>query len=282
MPIHTSYPSLLRVATVVLAVLTLSPLTTRAVLVSPHALFIDHQTRTGQFTLANSSDQPEEVEIDLRFGFPETDSLGNPFVRLIDEPDSTQPSAAPWIRAFPRRVRLAPGQRQVVRFLATPPEDLEDREYWSRIIVTSRRAQPVRATADTAVRIGLTFELRTILALIYRKGPVHTGVELRDFRGAVHDDSLEIWMDLERSGNAAYLGSATFDLENDEGTTVRSWAIAVAVYYSMNRRIVFPLADLDPGTYRLRFTLSTAREDIPQSSVLPAPTIERSLDLVVP
>ncbi len=271
----------IRVGGLILAAATVSPLVSDAVLVSPHALFIDHRTRTGQFTLANSSDEPEEVAIELKFGYPETDSLGNPFVRLIDEPDSLFPSAAGWIRAFPRRVRLEPGQRQVVRFLATPPSDLADREYWSRIIVTSRHTGPIQATADADVRVGLTFELRTILALIYRKGQVHTGVDMHDFRAAVEGDSLEIWLALERAGNAAYLGSAKFRLEDETGTAVRNWQTAIAVYYSLNRRMALPLDGLPSGRYRLRFELSTVREDIPQSSVLPAQTITRFLDIEV-
>ncbi len=271
-------PRSLFLATAILAV---SPLVTKAVLVSPHALFIDHHTRTAQFTLANSSEQAEEVEIALRFGFPETDSLGNPYVKLIEDPGAEFPSAADWIRAFPRRVRLDPGQRQVVRFLATPPEDLEDREYWSRVIVTSRRSEPLRATADTAVRIGLTFEMRTILALMYRKGRVHTGVELHDLRAAATDDTLEVWLALKREGNAAFLGSARFTLLDGSGNTVRHWQTALAVYYSLNRRLRLPLDQVQAGRYRLHVELSTAREDIPATRVLPTPTIDRTLEIDV-
>ena len=101
-------------------VLLLAPLVLRGVLIAPHAVFIDHGTRTTQVTLANPSNDPEEIEIDVQFGYPTTDSVGNPYVVLIELPGPDQPSAAGWIRAFPRRIRLNPGQRQVVRLLATP------------------------------------------------------------------------------------------------------------------------------------------------------------------
>ena len=114
----------LKCAGVAMLVLSILPVVLSAVLVAPHAVFIDHRSRTGRITLANPGTEPEEIEIELKFGYPETDSAGNPYVKLIDEPPPGAPSAAGWIRAFPRRVRLEPGQRQVVRLLATPPHPL--------------------------------------------------------------------------------------------------------------------------------------------------------------
>ncbi len=96
------------------AALALSPVFLEAILVAPHAVFMDHRSRTGQVFLVNTGDSPEEVSIELKYGYPATDSTGTVFIRLIDQPDSTEPSAAAWIKAYPRRAVLAPGQRQVV------------------------------------------------------------------------------------------------------------------------------------------------------------------------
>jgi len=271
---------LLRVGVLAAAALVSSPLVTGAVLVAPHAVFISHQQRTGQLTLANPGDQAEEIEIDFAFGYPATDSLGNPYIELIGEPGPEHPSAADWIRAFPRRMRLEPGQRQVVRLLATPPADLPDGEHWTRLIVTSRRAAPV-AAADSGVRAGITLELRTIVSVTYRKGEAHTGVRLTDLRGTVEGDSLTTWIGLEREGNAAYLGALHFEVIDDDDGVVREWTLPVAVYYAMHRRLALPLEGIPAGTYRVRFTVSTAREDIPQSDALPAAPITRSFGIEV-
>lgn len=250
-----------------------APLLGNAVLVAPHAIFIDHRTRTAQVTLANPSAEPEEVDLAFAFGFPATDSAGQPYVRLFDEPADSFPSAAGWIRAFPRRVRLEPGQRQVVRLLAQPPADLPDGEYWTRLIVTSRRAQEV-AVADTTMRAGLTLELRTIVSVTYRKGDVRTGVAIDTFDATVVGDSLLARLAVHREGNGAYLGVARFTVLRGE-SAVQEWAIPIAVYYAMDRRFAFPLADLPPGSYELRFDLTTEREDIPLEHVLPAPLFTR-------
>jgi P pilus assembly chaperone PapD len=256
------------------------PIITGAVLVTPHAVFIDHRQRTGQLTLANPGEEPEEIEIDFVFGYPATDSLGNPYVELIDEPRPDQPSAAEWMRAFPRRLRLEPGQRQVVRLLASPPSDLPDGEHWSRLIVTSRRAAPV-AAADSGLRAGITLELRTIISLTYRKGTPETGVTLSDLSTQVEGDSLVTWLGLERDGNAAYLGSVKIVVLDNDESVVREWSIPVAVYYEMHRRLALPLDGIPSGAYRVRFDLSTAREDIPQTNILPATPITRAFRIEV-
>jgi len=258
----------------------LQPVISSAVLVAPHAVFIDHRTRTGQITLANPGADPEEVEVELKFGYPTTDSLGNPYVELIDEPGPDDRSAAEWIRAYPTRVRLEPGQRQVVRLLARPPADLTDGEYWSRIIVTAQRVRDA-VVADTGLRTGITFRQRTIISATYRTGDVRTGVELTGLRGAAEGDSLVTWIGLERSGNAAYLGSVHFEIVDEDDDVVREWRIPVAVYHAINRRMAFPLTGLVSGGYRVRFELSTMREDIPQGNVLPAPPVVRSFGIQI-
>jgi hypothetical protein len=256
--------------------LALCPVVLDAVLVAPHAIFMDHRTRTGQFTIANPGDVAEDVEITLQFGYPATDSLGNPYVVLLKVPGANQPSAARWIQAFPRRVRLEPGQRQVVRLLATPPADLPDGEYWTRVIATSRRVSRMGAAPDSGLQAGLTFELRTIIGLLYRKGTPRTAIRLRDVRGSTQGDSLVVWSAVERDGDAAYLGTAHIRVADDAGLMIREWRVPIAVYYSLRRRLAFPLEQIAPGRYTVHVTFTTLRDDVPQSAVLPAPTVADS------
>jgi len=271
---------LFRVVVFVVLLLFVAP-TLEAVLVAPHAIFIDHRTRTAQLTLANPGDEPEEIQIDLVYGYPVADSAGRPYVRLIENPDASAPSAAGWIRAFPRRLRLEPGQRQVIRLLASPPADLPDGEAWTRLIVTSRRAQELPLGADTALRAGLTLEMRTIISVTYRKGETRTGVRLEDVHGSVEGDSLVSWVGLQRTGNAAFLGTARFTMYDSGDEVVGEWSVPIAVYYDLTRRFSFALDSLPAGEYRVRFDLTTERSDLPQSSILPAEPVSGSFGVVV-
>ena len=58
-----------RATLIVAALMTVTPVIVHAVLVAPHAVFMDHQHRTAQITLANPGNEPEEVQVDLQFGY---------------------------------------------------------------------------------------------------------------------------------------------------------------------------------------------------------------------
>jgi P pilus assembly chaperone PapD len=259
----------------------LVPAVIEAVYVSPTAVFMDDQHRTTQVTLGNSSDVAEEVTVEAKFGFLDTDSAGTPFIRLIDDPPPQFPSAVDWLRLFPIRLRLQPGDKQVLRVLARPPDGLPDGEYWSRLIVTARRAPVAAAAADTAMRVGLNLEIRLITSISYRKGNVTTSVAIRDLAAHAEGDSLTVMVGTDRGGNAAYLGTATFEVVSDSGQVLRDWSTPVAVYYPIHRRFVFPLDSLAPGDYRVRVRFETTRPDLPEDRVLPAPPVADSVALTV-
>ena len=157
-----------------------APLAGQGVVIAPHAVFMDARTRSGAVLLYNPNTEPVEVAISFFFGYPATDTAGSVIVRTVEHPDSTSPSAAGWIQAFPRRLTVPPLERQTIRLLATPPPGLANGEYWARLVISAKGGQlPVTGVADTAkLKVGLTLEVRTIIGVFYRKGAVHTGVKL--------------------------------------------------------------------------------------------------------
>jgi hypothetical protein len=272
-----------RAAAVATTALALWPVVADAVLVAPHALFLSDRSRSGQIYLVNQGNTAEEVIIALQFGYPETDSAGAMRIRLVERPEPGAPSAAEWLRAFPRRVLVEAGQRQAVRIQATPPANLPDGEYWSRLIVTSQAQPPSAAGRDSAVRAGVTFALRTITSITFRKGVVQTGVRLDSLSARLTADSLETWIGLAREGNAAFLGSLRFELRDSTDRVVREWGTTpIAVYYRLLRRFDLPVDSLAPGSYRLFALVSTARQDIAPQHVLPALPIEQSVGIHLP
>lgn len=263
--------------------LLLWPIVADAILVAPTAVFIDHRVRTGELHLVNRGTAPEEVAVELRFGYPDVDSGGNAYIHFFDSLPVGAPSAAGWVRAFPRRVVVPAGGQQLVRLLASPPPELADGEYWSRIIVTARQSAPSVLAADSGMRAQIDVEVRTIIALLYRKGAVRTGLVLNDFRAGFEHDSLVVWMDLARTGNAAYLGTARVSLRAPRDPSVdEQWDTQLAVYTPMHRRLAFPATGLRPGTYTVGLSITTARQDIDQRSVLPADPVARTLAVEVP
>lgn len=273
--------SLLRAAASAVALLVLLPALIEAVYVAPTAVFMDDRTNAAEVTIGNSGDTPEEATVELRFGFPDADSAGTPFVRIVDDPGPEYPSAADWIRAYPQRVHLPPRSQQVVRLLARPPANLPDGEYWTRLIVTGRGTSIPVMGADSGVRAGVNLVIRLVASVTYRKGRVWTGVAVRDLGAEADGDSLTLWAHLDRLGNAAYLGTVDVALVSARDSIVRRWASALAVYVPMRRRFSFPLDSVPPGDYRVRFRLRTERADLPADKVLPAPTVTDSVGVRV-
>jgi hypothetical protein len=271
-------------AVVGLALLWPLGLSAQGVLVAPHAVYIDHRVRSGSILLYNPNAEPAEVAISTLFGYPVTDSSGALRLHVIDEPGPGDPSAAGWIQAFPRRLTVAPRERQTIRVLATPPPGLPDGEYWARLVISAKGGQvPVTGVTDTAsIRVGLSLEVRTIIGLAYRKGALKTGVSLSGLRARVVGDSLDVRARLERVGTGAYVGTVRGVLVDSSNVERASFTVPLGVYYVLEPRFTVHVGTLPPGSYRVRLQVDTKREDLTPDVVLPAAPVRDSLDLRVP
>jgi P pilus assembly chaperone PapD len=260
-----------------------TPLLAQGVLVAPQAVFMDHRTRAGAVELYNPGAEPAEVSISTLFGYPVTDSSGVTTLYTSAAPDRDAPSAAGWVQAFPRRLKLAPGQRQTVRLMARPPQNLPDGEYWTRLVVEASGGRVEVGGGDsTNIQVGLLLKVRTVIALLYRKGGVSTGVALSDLRADVVGDSVAVRVRLAREGNAAYLGQVHAALLDARGREARSFAAPMAVYYALEPRYALPLSGLAPGRYTLALRVDTSRDDITTAGVLPSRAVRDTVSVVVP
>ena len=274
--------SMLRTGIFTVFILLVWPALAESIGVAPHAVFMSDQQRLAEVTLFNSSSATEEVELAFQYGFPVADSTGRMVVALDPDPGPDDPSAAGWLRAFPRRVRVEAGQRQTIRVQASPPDDLAQGEFWSRLIITSRAASPRGVPVDSGVSTTVNIQFRTIISVNYRNGDVSTAVSLDSLWAEAAPDTLRAWVDLDRGGNAAFLGSAVLTLESPDGSVVlRSDPYQVAVYRPLRRWFALPVEGLAPGDYTLRIVISTEREDLDPEDVIPAPAVEGSVRVTI-
>src|SRR4029450_13958977 len=81
-----------------------APLLAQGVLVAPHAIIIDHRTRSGSLSLYNPGSEPSEITLSTFYGYPVTDSAGEFVLRTPETPDSIAQSAAGWIEAFHKQI----------------------------------------------------------------------------------------------------------------------------------------------------------------------------------
>ena len=273
---------------IVLLVLLATPSAALAqgVLVAPHAVVIDHRTRSGSVNLYNPGDTPAEVTLSTFFGYPVTDSTGEFELRTVERPEPAMPSAAGWIQAFPKRMLLGPKERQTVRLLARPPARLQDGEYWARLVVAAKGGAVPVSGVDTSsgITVGLNLEVRTVLPLQYRKGAVATSARLSGLAASIEGDSLAVRMRLERQGTAAFIGTVRGTLSDSGGGTVATFTSPVAVYYDIEPRFTSPLPGgrLPPGRYLLRTEVAAEREDLAPETILPAKPVRDSVEVRLP
>lgn len=261
-----------------------STLEAQGVLVAPTSIFIEGRSRSATVLLVNPNDEPAEVELSVTYGYTVTDSAGNFSLWTTEAPDTTEPSAAGWIRIFPRRVAIEPRAQQLVRLLVTPPAGIPDGEYWARLVVLARGGKlAVEAATDSgSVSVGLAVEVRTILPVLYRSGQVTTGAAIQALQAQRSGDSLAVRARLGRNGEAAALGSFRAILLDSAGTERGRADLPVSVYAPIEPRLVIPLDSVPAGRYAVRTEFVAERPDLPPDALLRFPAVRDSLFVTLP
>ncbi len=250
-----------------------------AVAVSPVALYIDARDRSGTLTLFNPGSRAEEIQVDFAYGYPTSDDEGNVGVSIMDTVPAGEPSAVDWLRAFPRRMVLQPGQRQVMRVMVQPPPGLPEGEYWARALVHSRGGQPPIEQQRGDVTVQLEVETVVVVAVNYRNGSMHTGLRVVDASATTVGDTVRATIDYARTGNAAYLGRVLAELVDGQGRTVASSEEVLAVYKTIRRRLDLVPPEGAAGPFQVRFTMDTDRDDLPPGGALPSERVVHEVDV---
>ncbi|MEW6412753.1 MAG: hypothetical protein AB1483_09810 [Candidatus Zixiibacteriota bacterium] len=242
------------------------------VLVAPPVVFISEKGRTGRLTVQNPTNAPKEVTIDFAFGIPESDSLGNVSIDLQDSAVTDPRSAMGWVKAFPRKLIIPANGSQIVRFVADPPKDLADGEYWARVVVQAQEGTTTIPTPedDNKITTKLNMIMRTAIMLKYRKGDCVANVELTNSETQVTDSNVYAVVDLVNRGNVSYVGLLSCRLLDADGKEISKSEIHLAVYHDLRRRVELPIV---AGDFKRPFTVEVnvtnkGRKDLPQEEMI--------------
>ena len=257
-------------------------------LVAPHAVVIDHRTRSGSLSLYNPGDQPAEVSLSTFFGYPVTDSSGNFDLRTVERPAANMPSAAGWLEAFPKRMVLAtegapdrpaprPAAGRPCRTASTGPG------WWWR----PRAARvPVSGVDDSSgITVGLNLEVRTVLPLQYRKGAVATSVRASGLSAGVEGDSLCCPPSSRAAGHGRlhrHRSRRAGRLRRAHGRDVQQPGGRVLRRGSPLHRGPAGRQAAARAQYHLQVEVTTEREDLAPETLLAARPVRDSLELHLP
>ncbi len=248
------------------------------VVVAPTILFMSNQSPFGTFVVMNRSDTPQEISISFRFGFPESDSVGNVRMQYDDSLMAREHSCQQWLRGFPQKFIIDPGKQQTVRLLVSPPPDIPEGEYWTRLITSSTPQAKTIDTVRTGITANITFVLRQVTTVLYKKGYVNTSVEIPRLHAVPDSASMNLLAYVSRGGNSPFFGKMNAIVKNAAGSTIYSSQEVLAIYpSSMVVRFAIPLSDLHGGTYTAEVKLESDRSDIPAEDLLKVPTVTKSM-----
>lgn len=269
-----TYPGIL-----VLCYLAIGPFPALAQIhIAPVALFLDDHQPTGRFVVYNTSPKPQSVSVDLVYGFPEMNEEGEPYLKTFEKAPDGAPSAADWIRFYPRYLILPPNQQQVIRFSARPPADLSPGEYWARPRISVSKVPVMEPSGEEGIFLNVNLVKRTFLSLNYRHQQVRTGLYIADLAASVINENgqrkLQLWADLKRLGNAAYLGEIRIGVYKGD-KEIRFTKNKIAIYNDQRRRFTIDLTGLPKGSYDVRLVFDTKDRAKIQSGILSAPPVIR-------
>jgi hypothetical protein len=253
-----------------------------AVSVSPVALFLDHRDRSATMTLFNAGERAEEIEIGFAFGYARSDSTGQVAVIFTEDPaPEGQPSVVPYLRAFPRRLRLEPGERQVVRVMVSPPADLPAGEYWGRVMVTSRGGRPPIEERQGEIQMEITLTTVVAVAVNYRHGEVSTGLVLEEAAAVETGETIDLVARVDRTGNAAFIGRLVAEVVAPGGEVLGEHAEDMVAYEPTLWRfsIPKPAGGVEPGSV-VRYRFVAERPGTPGDAILPAEMVTGSVAIV--
>jgi P pilus assembly chaperone PapD len=252
----------------------------RAVTVSPTAVYITARNPSALLTLINTGTRPEEIELSIGFGYPVSDSAGVLRVDIVDSAASGEPSLTSYLRVFPRRLVLQPGQRQVVRVMVSMPAGAANGEYWGRVLVKSRGGEPPIEQSQGDVKMQLSLETTFATAVFYQKGDVTTAINVPTVSATRLNDGAQLTIDLKREGNGAFLGRVRAELVDAQGTTVAETEDVVAVYRQLRRRFLVRAATpLPAGKYTVRYLVDTERPDLPPQGPIKAVAVRGTVEV---
>jgi hypothetical protein len=251
-----------------------------AVTVSPTAVYLSSKNPSALLTLINGGTRAEEIELSVGFGYPVTDSAGVLRVDIVDTAPNGEPSVTSFLRLFPRRLVLQPGQRQVVRVMVSMPPGTTDGEYWGRVLVKSRGGEPPIEQAQGDVKMQLSLETTFATAVFYHKGDVHTSILVPAVSARRVAEGVQFTIDLKRDGNGAFLGRLRAELLDPSGAKVAEVEDVVAVYRELRRRVVIrQAAPLPAGAYTVRYLVDTERPDLPAQGPIKAAAVSGTVEV---
>ena len=250
--------------------------------VAPPVVFMSPENRFGLLMLENQTSNTQEVSVEFKFGYPTSDSLGVVAMQYADSAAERQYSIASWLKAFPKKFVLTPGQQQSVRLALTAPQSLPDGIYWTRIITTGAPQQKFVDTVQRGITTQLNYVFQQVTTAAFVKGKIISQLTIEG-KGVQRDSSgiVVLWY-VNRTGNAPYFGTAVTKIYSQRGDIVDETKETLAIYFSMMKRSFFSNTLFKAGSYSVEVSLLPERIDIPSDQLKLFGSFSQRFNVTIP
>lgn len=161
----------------------------------------------------------------------------------IETQDSSQMFADSYLRFYPRTIKLAPGEAQVIKLQYTRKKDMEIGEYRSHLYFRAEKNNtPIGMNTTAIVPTKLVVQLVPIFGIsvpiIIRSGNVSATSSLSNIKlTGLQDTEQALNFTINRTGNSSLFGDIVIEFTPKKGKPYQVGVInGVGVYTSINNR----------------------------------------------
>jgi hypothetical protein len=271
-----------KIAAIVLLFALCSTVLQAQLAISPPYVSVDGKSGVGNIYITNNSAQAQEVEISFAFGYPGSDAEGNLVMNYTDSVAYEQYAMDPVVRAFPRTFILPGKQQRTVRVQVKPSSGMKDGFYFTRVKVlgkpqTADVAKPVAEGISTKI----SYNFEQVIPAFYARGKVTTGLKVDKIDVAQKDSLLVIKAQLDRLGEAPFIGSSIIKLMDSKGKVVANSQASITAYFAVTRRMELGVSGIAPGSYKLEVSFETKRGDMAAGDLVQAQPVKETVDVVI-
>ncbi len=210
--------------------------------VHPKRLVFENGQNQAQVYLMNLGDKPTT----MRVAFRNYRMLENGQLQPVFEPGTEERFAAPFVRYSPKRVRLQPGESQLVRVRIDKRRLPEAGEYRSHLAFTAEpevSRQSPSASKSTGEKKRIQIALKPVfgssIPIIIRHGPVKAETRVVDVVLDERGDKAKVRVVLGRSGTASAYGDLIVIRSPEQGEpVVLTQAKGVGIYPPLTQRFM--------------------------------------------
>lgn len=220
-------------------------------LISPKRVVFEGTRQKEELSLVNIGKDTATYSISfVQYNMKEDGSF-----TLIEKPDSGQMFADPYLRIFPRKVTLAPGEPQVISLQYRRKTDMPAGEYRSHLYFRAEKnynplgiKDSVKDTTLLSVQLVPVFGIS--IPIIIHSGEVNVAAVLNDLKLETQQDTIQfLKLIINRTGNISIYGNLTVEYVPMQGKAdVVGVVKGVGVYTNINKRYVSIKLNKTPGT----------------------------------